>query len=553
MEADFPPLPLATAKRATNGTPAPSSPSVAISTTGTPILTICKDGDVVVVCDCSSHNSLSRHKYYLVRLRSLAITSSSDYFKALLDPDKFQEGRSLLESHTQLKSQHGSLVMALEKVGLDQLVQIKLKLPPLSTKANLKETLTLYFEILCLTWEENSSDTYSVLTRLANCSVSVLASLVVISDRFVSHPALKRAFRLAKTSEIANVIAPMKIIQRLWNFDNDDEERIREAIYLAYFFKERKAVNRLTHTLILRGSVNWAADKPDGHAGLEKPLWWHLSEGIEEELQFRHDSILDTISEIQNYFLTAYGAVNPYQSPQPSRSRLSLAPKRQLQCRRVLANSRACDSFQLGEMIHFFTSLSKTLYLESAIFSESDTGAYGDGNASADGESVDYVPDISHEYQDINGTHYKKSSQLSIPNQAATMANIGTIISCLRQCPEYQIDSYHLGCGLRRRLTPLLDYICKFTTMRGSVGLCLEHNVFGMAGRDSWRNNQFRDKAHVLASAHTAVSVTYSGNGSSSANLESAANPRAISWCDCIPKSMEARGFFTARKRRWEC
>ncbi|KAM5435464.1 hypothetical protein McanMca71_005260 [Microsporum canis] len=487
MEEDFPPLPLA-ATYAGSTNILPVHPAT-VPTTGAPVLIIREDGDMVLVCDISSHNPLSKYERCLVRLCSLEIRRTSDYFKVLLDPEKFQEGRSLLQSHGLMEAQHGSKKAALEAVCIDQLFHMKLELPPLSTKANLKEALTLYFQILCLDQEEYPSDSGGVFMRLINSPVSLLASLIVLSDRFVSYPALRRAFRLAQPLDNGKAIAPSRILQRLWNFESSDEERVREAIFLALFFQEPKSFGRLTQLLILRGSINWMANKPSGHAGLEKPLWWHFPEGIEEELQIRHDSILDTINEVQNYFLAAYGAVNPYQTLQSSSCGPVMQPTRQLQCRRVLANSRACDSFQLGEMIHFLTSRSKTLFLESAIYTESGIRTCEDEN-----EDLNGAEDFSQECQDTSGMLREDSGRQYLPNQAEATANINSLISYLRQCPEYQLDSYHLGCGLRRRLTPLLDHIAKFIGPQSFIGLCLKHNRYVMGGHDSWGNSQFRDR-----------------------------------------------------------
>ncbi|EFY86745.1 hypothetical protein MAC_07246 [Metarhizium acridum CQMa 102] len=118
---------------------------------------------------------------------------------------------------------------------------------------------------------------------------------------------------------------------------------------------------------------------------------------IAEELRYRRERILDTISSIQRHFLTLYA----------SRNR---------QCKLGYDSSTACDSFQFGQMLKFL--LSKDL-LHLVDFAPS---------------SVDSVPDTS-------------------------MVDIEELLGTLKQCPNYQIDKHHTNCGLRIRIDPILDYV----------------------------------------------------------------------------------------------
>ncbi|OAL71848.1 hypothetical protein A7D00_3879 [Trichophyton violaceum] len=503
IEEDFPPLPspVATARGTDRaGTmffPLTDVPAAAAP----PVITIHKDGDLVIICETAPHNSLPEPTRHMFRISSLEITRASAYFKALLDPAKFQEGRSLLRSHEQMEAQYGSRKLALRDMTVGELLHIKIELPPLSTKINLRETLALYFELLCFclpfTLDPNG------LKRFAVNTITTLASVLVLSDRFLSNDTIRNSFELLSQGRVGP-FSYSKIIDRLQRFESEDEECIREGIFLAHFLKEPLAFSSLTQSLILHGSVNWMAEKPGGTSGLDKPLWWHLPGGIEEELQFRHDAIIDTISEIQNHFLAAYGAVNPYQALQHS---LPDQSKRQLQCRRALETSEACDSFQLGEMIRYFTSQSKTLFLESGLYSESDLENRGD--AHKDSQASHYA----REYGKKNADSSTGKNQAAM--NAAEMANINTILSYLRCYPERQMNSYHLGCGLRRRFLPILDYIGKLCSMGkpsktprfGHIGLCKRHNLFGNGGPDSWSNNKFREGMSVVASAHSPVFI----------------------------------------------
>ncbi|EFR04142.1 hypothetical protein MGYG_07149 [Nannizzia gypsea CBS 118893] len=555
MEEDFPPLPPPAAANREMDRPGtvPYATARVPATAAAPVLTVHKEGDLVIICEPSPYNSLREQTPYMVRLSSRDITRDSEYFRALLDPAKFQEGRSLLRSHEQMEAQYGSKELALKQMDIDQLFNFKIELPPLSTRADLKETLTLYFEIICSSGPQYIPGLADVIKRLAGCPAPRLASLLVLSDRFLSNPAIRHAFQLALGQDMEAGFP--RTVTRLRRVQSRSEEGLREGIFLARFLEEPVSFSRLTQSLILRGSVNWMAEKPGGIAGLEKPLWWHLPGDMEEELQYRHDAIIHTINEIQNYFLAAYGALNPYQTPPCSPFDIlnqRNQPKRKVQCRRALENSEVCDSFQLGEMIRFFTSRSKTLFLESGLYLESDLG-------SSEGEDgFAQAARLAREMRTMKGNS-NVVARLNAMNPAE-MANISTILSYLRRCPERQMDSNHVGCGLRRRLLPLLEYIDKFfelgkpslATRHGQVGLCIKHDRFGMDERDSWSNSEFREEVCVVVSAHTPVSIKFP-NPSTSIALKGRTYSWTDGWCGCIHSAMEARAFFTSKNRHWEC
>ena len=128
-----------------------------------------------------------------------------------------------------------------------------------------------------------------------------------------------------------------------------------------------------------------------------------------EELACRRDYVLDTLSSIQSHF------INLYISRQP-------------QCRLGYNSSLQCDSYQLGEMIRFF-SRKGTIRIESAF---------------------DPAPG---EVEPCSG-------------------NLNDIIATLKECPSYQIDSNHMHCGLRTRLMSILEGPRPLRPLF-QVGICL--------------------------------------------------------------------------------
>ncbi|WEW54685.1 hypothetical protein PRK78_000107 [Emydomyces testavorans] len=495
-----------------------------------PCVIIFPDGDVVVNC-IPAPGGLSGLGCVTCRLRtnSASLREASDYFSVLLDPAKFQEGREFTKTIEGLQSQYGSLESALYQAEIDELPQVTLQLPPLSSKINKTAILTVFFRLLAHAGCEESSDT-AFSEDVAKNSITFLACLATLLDRYGAPNILKQVMEVKEVHDNTLKLADSesqrwKLRHRLRTFRSDDEERVREAIYLAYSLNDQKAFGFLTHKLAVGGSREWHSAVDDDQAGISRPIWWRLPGGIEEEMQFRNQCILDTISDYQSHLLCAYGASATF--PKSSAS-FSPSARRELQCRRAYENSRACDSFHLGEMIHFFTTRAKTLELKSALSS----------------------PQLNSD-DEYNGEHEADNSRKKgiMPSKPATLrlpTDITAIIAALRQCPEYQIDSNHVGCGIRRRLIAVLDCIEGFTKSRDAMGICLHHCDLP-SGRGSWANDSFRNAlgVHVRGSSVHLITTNY--------KVRSASQPDdSLYSCDCFYKGQTARFLFTAKHRKWE-
>ncbi|KAK2751022.1 hypothetical protein FQN57_000097 [Myotisia sp. PD_48] len=529
MDVEFPPLPQPSTSREA-ASKAENCDAILLdgpSTDDGIFVSIRPDGDVIL--DCIYPHDTTEPSLYRVKLCSVVTSRSSSYFKTLLDPKKFLEGRSVFNFNNSLGSEDESRAAALGKVTVDQLPHIKIELPPLSNKADLRDILTVYFDFLDLVGRKHPPETGKTQKSLSDATVPLLASLIVLSDRFSSQDALEHALWMNQNKN--------KTIHRLLNLSTNNEERIREGIYVAWFLKDVQSIRRLSHNLVVNGSVNWTSDKSVSVPGLDRPLWWHLPGGVEEELQLRHQCVLDKINELQTYFLRCYGAVH---SPQPSSPNILYPAGRQLQCRRAYENSRACDSFHLGEMIRFLTTRSKTLSLESTI-----PGSEPGINRSMEGDNYGINAD----------DHYATEH-----SGAAHPTNLNTIISSLKQCPEYQIDSNHLGCGIRRRLVPILDCIESYTSLGPkalTLGICLEHSKGGLL--DSWRSCEFQDRVSVVMSGGKIQSVDISLKPNNKCQGHVSHRPfimqercELLRYCDCFSNSLVARAVFSGRIMAWE-
>ena len=125
-----------------------------------------------------------------------------------------------------------------------------------------------------------------------------------------------------------------------------------------------------------------------------------------EELFTRRQYYLEAVSSIQQYFISLYSS-------------------KSLQCKKGYANSKECDSFQLGEMVKFF--LRKGSISLCSLYTEQEPEAF-------------HGP-----FSDLLGQ--------------------------LKGCSSYQIDTNHTHCGVRQRLIPLLDQLLGLSNQ---AGICLE-------------------------------------------------------------------------------
>ena len=167
------------------------------------------------------------------------------------------------------------------------------------------------------------------------------------------------------------------------------EERTRQRLLVGIFLENASWVYQASLRLVHRG---WVGREHEDDAA----LWCDLPAGIEDELLFRRDCILETTQSIQTHFLTLYTS-------------------RERQCKLGYTSSAECDMFQLGQTIKFFNRIN-TLSLQGTIFATSDAPEPYDGD-------------------------------------------ILDLVDSFKQAPEYQVDTNHHHCGIRTRIMPLLDLL----------------------------------------------------------------------------------------------
>ncbi|KAI1858712.1 uncharacterized protein JN550_012544 [Neoarthrinium moseri] len=221
------------------------------------------------------------------------------------------------------------------------------------------------------------------------------ATLAVLADRFdcaapvskIMASGLKLKWPVTQRKSLAGEDSKMS---------RSAENALRQKILISWLLNQPTRFQAATRELIMNGSRKWTAF-PEPDDGTEEATWWHLQDGLEQELQFRRECILNTIASVPRHFLTLY----------TSRAR---------QCQLGYDSSAACDSYQLGEMFKFFTN-------RGLLF------------------AVDFSP-----------------ASLDLIADTALLP-VDVVLAALRQCPSYQIDKNHMNCGLRTRIVPILDFV----------------------------------------------------------------------------------------------
>ncbi|KAF2008999.1 hypothetical protein BU24DRAFT_428967 [Aaosphaeria arxii CBS 175.79] len=393
--------------------------------------------------------------HFPFRVDSKVLQQQSRYFSNLLS-DRFSEGRALLAGLEALKrAGHSNVTDA----PVDELPRISIthvgRISKVSTVQNLCADFlrTLHGQDL------------PTLPPVAN-----LANLAVLADRFDALPYFSR---LAQRKRYMQTIdAKTKGKSNI----NIAEERVRQKLLIGLLLDYPIWVTKYSKHLIMRDSVQW---KADAELSETAALWWDMPNGVEDEMIQRREYILETINSLQAHFLKLYTSG-------------------ERQCKLGYDSSLQCDSFQLGEMIRFFSKIG-TLRLQGLI------------------------------YDDVDPTQYS--------------GDIDRLLDNLRHASPYQIDRNHAHCGLRTRLIPILDMLHQMLCLdAGSIDI-------GMCA-DCWSNNRpsyawSLAKRPVLWVQNRAI---LTGSRSASSSVKSGHHRTPSS---CLTRHNVVRDLFMAVEKDW--
>ncbi|RAL16869.1 uncharacterized protein BO97DRAFT_430928 [Aspergillus homomorphus CBS 101889] len=506
------------------------------------------------------------------RVSSNDLMRNSPYFRALLDPHKFLEGKNFMSQ--KIQAQQLTSESPAEGVSLgDKQVSNSHELPIVrlpnnhfSSRLGI-DAVELFLEVLSFdSFKEEHQSAFSA--RLKVQPISLVARLVELADAFNSPQAIKTALKQSGYAFGKGKFPLTKFDSSLLKLA---EDRIRQTIFVARCLDEHAIFQVYTHTLVVLGSKYWT----NGVEAHETPTfpWRYFTGGIEEELYFRRQCVLNTITDLQAHFLRVYGALegqdeatavatstsassssttststNSQPPPRPPFSlpatSTTLHP-RHFQCRYGFANSSACDAFHLGQMTRFFALRTKTIFLGSTLIDDPDFLLVLDDEN--DGSETDQANSPNQHHNPPSPQTQQHQQQ-----QQQQPTNIIALLASLKQCPDYQIDANHTGCGIRRRFLPPLDCIERFVgDGRGLLGVDLLSSRWDAAqwplAAGSWANRA-RPRALVLdvhLSRINAIPVMARPGFGGGGRAERAAR---------VGSSQEenARLLFTARRRNWE-
>ncbi|THC95953.1 hypothetical protein EYZ11_004550 [Aspergillus tanneri] len=385
------------------------------------VTAILEHGDVILEYISPDHLSESAKPYiYRWQVSSEALAQNSPYFKALLDPNKFSEGRLFMKQKTEHRgtatdidddaSNHPHPDSDGESVWKD-LPTVRLPSGHISPKLGV-DAIGTFLRILSFgSFDEEKQRIFDLEIKFQR--PSLVARVVQLADAFNSPHVVREALQRSayvygrKHSFLKFDDSMLKLA----------EDRIRQSIFIARFLDDRTVFQILTHTLIILGSKSWIM-------GLEQLIsppafpWWYLPDGLED---------------LQAYFLRAFGALEePETEPAtPKGPGRAITSSRPYQCRCGYGNSSACDMFHLGQMTRFFALRTKTIFLGSSLIDpEFDLEILSDG-----------VGNVSDRAQAQAQTQSVGNGELP------PSTDITAVIASLRQCPDYQIDTNHTGCG----------------------------------------------------------------------------------------------------------
>lgn len=359
------------------------------------IHTIAAHGDLVLRVEHDSKASSPAEACYF-RVESTILKRNSKYFERLLTPGRFGEGTDIQAKQRALSERYGKMA----DVPSDQLPEADIKdLGRISKIGSIRNLFVDFLYVL------HGGD-IQAFPPVAN-----LANLAIVADRF---DALETVAAYVRRKKIIRTIdgktAPKQDI-------NLSEDKVRQRVLVALMLDYPPWLAKYSARMVAQGWVGKEADT-------SVALWWDLPYRIEEELAYRRECTLDTIQSLQTYFLGMYTA-------------------RERQCKLGYDSSAQCDSFQLGEMVRFFTRMN-TLQFQGKLLDTNDP------------------PD-------------------------AFSGHLYNILETLRQIPEYQIDTNHKHCGVRTRLIPLLDLVEELLPSTGICADCWTRNRAAYAWIDAKR------------------------------------------------------------------
>lgn len=293
MDSEFPPLPLSghLTKHSANSSQKRDSASASANVTsgyrgleiaenGSKIIhkILTRDGDAILeYVDTDSRKVVTHYRW---QVSSDRLIENSPFFSALLDPNKFSEGRRFVENKSRSKGSSSTMrdvISSNEPTTelTERLPLVGLNLTRLMGKHRI-ESLELFLKVLLSAYDVDLNAKMGA--EIVQQSVPVIAGLIEIADLFSSPEVVSDALKHV------NYRPSIKGIQSLEVFGSPllklSDERLRQIIYIAMFIQHDTIFRVASHALVLTGSTKWL----DGGVGLNKSgrhRWSYFDNGID--------------------------------------------------------------------------------------------------------------------------------------------------------------------------------------------------------------------------------------------------------------------------------
>lgn len=238
---------------------------------------------IIEYTDEDEHSSRLPSVRYQWQVSSDDLMKNSPYFAALLDPNKFFEGRTFMERKAELSRQSELQVRNGDSepprdAPRNDLPTVKLNNVDRLRRKHKTDVIGLFLKILSFdSLSDSEKDHFD--GEIQRQSPSLIAGLIEIADLFNSPHVVRETLKRSGYAFGRGKVPLTKFNSALLKLS---EERVRQIIFIAIFLDEHNIFQILTHTLIVLGSKSWINDVGVPDTG--SPSWWYLANGIEGKL-----------------------------------------------------------------------------------------------------------------------------------------------------------------------------------------------------------------------------------------------------------------------------
>jgi hypothetical protein len=217
---------------------------------------------------------------YRWQVSSDSLRRNSPFFAALLDPNKFAEGRLFQEKAVRVKQQQQQSSAEQTADQAEGLPLVGLNVTRLTGKHRI-EILELFLKVV-LSSDGDEYQNARLAEEVGQQPISVVAGVLEIADLFSSssiiHDALKRVGYVPSLKGKVSLLSFSSSLLKL------SEDRIRQILYVALVLENQAVFQVLSHTLVLLGSTNWIDGLGVGKHGSHR--WTYFPNGIEGKIYY---------------------------------------------------------------------------------------------------------------------------------------------------------------------------------------------------------------------------------------------------------------------------